>query len=57
MSTTDPSPNQLREAIAEAVWGHVSADDVVHFGDVIEMPAGSDGRDPWKANAPTFGTA
>lgn len=49
VSATEPSPNQLREAIAETVWACVSAPDVEHFCDVIGIPKGSDGRDPWKS--------
>ncbi len=49
VSSDGPSPSQLREAIAEALWRHVSAPDLAHFCDVIGMPEGSDGRDPWNS--------
>lgn len=49
VSGTSPNPAKLREAIAEAVWGHLSADDVPLFCDAAGMPAGPPDLDPWKS--------
>lgn len=45
--TVLPNPAKLREAIAEAIWRCVSADDVPHVCDALGMPPGPEGANPW----------
>jgi very-short-patch-repair endonuclease len=49
MSGASPSPAKLREAIAEAVWSHISADDVPLFCHAVGMPPGAADLNPWSS--------
>ena len=44
-----PTPAKLRDAIAEAIWHFVSADDVPHVCDAVGMPPGAEGANPWES--------
>lgn len=42
-----PNPAKLRDAIAETMWGCVSAHDLDHVCDALGMPPGPEGANPW----------
>jgi hypothetical protein len=41
------NPGQLRDAIAQSMWTHVSAKDLDFVCDALDMPPGPEGADPW----------
>jgi hypothetical protein len=47
MTAVTPTPAKLRDAIADAIWRFVSADDVPHICDAVGMPRGAEGANPW----------
>lgn len=49
MTASLPNPAKLREAIAETLWASVSANDLIHACDVLNMPAGPPDGDPWSS--------
>lgn len=47
MTAQIPNPAKLREAIAETLWGQVSAHDLAHVCDALGMPPAGEGIRAW----------